>query len=143
MSEKSVSSNISLSLTPLVTGGVIIAVALIAFFIYKWIKNSDSNKWLKNQSKLISKGNLTYDITDYQNYANKLYTAMKGPGTDEATIYLVFNQMSNVDDIRQLVNAFGLQGDKTLQQWLLSDLSKSELARLNNILKAKSINYTF
>lgn len=143
MSEKSVSSNISLSLTPIVTGGVIIAVALVAFIIYKWIKNSDSNKWLRNQSKLISKGNLSYELTDYQNFANKLYNAMKGLGTDEDTIFMVFNQMGNIDDIRQLVNSFGLQGDKTLQQWLLSELSKSDLARVNNILKAKSINYSF
>ena len=55
MSEKSVSSNISLSLTPLVTGGVILAVVIVGVLIYKWVKNSDSNRFLKNQRSLWTK----------------------------------------------------------------------------------------
>lgn len=143
MKEKSVSSNISLSLTPIVTGGVIIAVAIVAYLIYKWIKNSDENAWLRKQSRLIDKDELSYPTTDYQNYANRLYVAMKGLGTDENAIYAVFNAMDNVSDVRQLVAAFGLQKDKTLSQWLLSELSAKDLQKVNSILKAKGINYTF
>ena len=143
MKDKSVSSNISLSLTPIVTGGVIIAVALVAYLVYKWIKNSDSNTWLRKQRKLIDKDDLSYPETDYQNYANRLYAAMKGPGTDEDTIFAVFNAMKSESDIRQLVGVFGLQKDKTLSQWLLSELSTKDLQKVNNILKVKGINYTF
>ena len=122
---------------------IIIAVALVAYLVYKWIKNSDSNTWLRKQRKLIDKDDLSYPETDYQNYANRLYAAMKGPGTDEDTIFAVFNAMKSESDIRQLVGVFGLQKDKTLSQWLLSELSTKDLQKVNNILKVKGINYTF
>lgn len=141
--QKSTSSNITLSLTPLVTGGVILIVLVVGYLIYKLIKNSDANQYLKKQSKEINKGDLTYSVTDYTNYANRLLAAMKGPGTDEETIFAVFNAMNTESDIRQLVAAFGLQKDETLQQWLLGDLSKSDMQKLNNLLKTKGINYTF
>ena len=91
----------------------------------------------------MDKANLTYPATDYTNFANRLLNAMSGWGTDEDEIFSVFNQMYTTSDIRQLVAAFGLQKDKTLQQWLLSELSSKDMNRINAILKAKSINYTF
>ena len=134
---------VSVNLTPIVTGGVVVAVALALYLLYRWNKNRDANKYLKTTNKEIIKSQLSFQDTDYSNMANALLGAMKGLGTDEDTIYSVFNRMETESDVRKLVASFGLQNGKTLQQWLLSELSKTEQAKLNALLETKGINYTF
>lgn len=48
-------------------------------------------------------------ITDAvaNNYANQLYNAMDGTGTDEDTIYAVLQKLQKKDDFRKVYNAFG------------------------------------
>lgn len=75
--------------------------------------------------------------------ANKLYTAMKGVGTDEDTIFSVFGQMRNTADVLKLVAVFGTKDGETLEQWIRGDLSSWEINKLNRLLDNKGIAYSF
>ena len=74
--------------------------------------------------------------------ANKLYTAMKGVGTDEDTIFSVFGQMRNTADVLKLA-VFGTKDGETLEQWIRGDLSSWEINKLNRLLDNKGIAYSF
>lgn len=83
----------------------------------------------------------------YYQYANQLYNAFRphmfGWGTDESAVYNVFNNMNNTADVLKLVQAFGVKDGKTLESWIRSELSTSELRKLNYILSSRGIQYTF
>lgn len=118
--------------------GVIIAFAVVLLFL-----------WLRKKLKRdvtstieVNEANLTLPKTNYTLYANQLYTAMNGAGTDEKTIYRVLGQLQSADDWYQLVKAFGtkkasswLSGfEGTLYDWLSDELSAKEMKRVNEIL---------
>lgn len=75
--------------------------------------------------------------------ANKLYTAMKGVGTDEDTIFAVFGQLRNTADVLKLVAVFGTKDGETLEQWIRGDMSSWEINKLNRLLTNKGISYSF
>ena len=66
-------------------------------------------------------------------------------GTDEDAIYDTFKDMNNIDDILQLQIAFSdvEKEEKTLSQWLNTELSSSEKKQLNAIIAERSIEYSF
>ena len=63
--------------------------------------------------------------------------------------------MKTRDDVLSLVDAFGQRKSQeawfgmaggqmlTLPQWISEDMSASEIAKINNILSGKNINYRF
>ena len=72
------------------------------------------------------------------NYANQLYNAMDGTGTDENTIYVILEKLQKKDDFRKVYNAFGrrsyfFEGSPTLlgSSWLMgyNDLDLIEWLR--------------
>lgn len=85
--------------------------------------------------------------SSYYMYANQLYNAFRpymfGWGTDEDAIFNVFNQMNNTADVLQLIKTFGTKDGKTLDVWIRSELSHSEIRKLNSILSGKGISYAF
>lgn len=86
----------------------------------------------------------SYTNQQYNSYAERLYYAMKGFGTDEDEIASVFSDMQNDLDVIALVNAFGVRDGYTLQAWLRDDLSSSDINRyVNDILRMKGITKTF
>ena len=101
-------------------------------------KNRDLNK-------RIDKSNLSYGESQYKVYAQKLLDAMDCWGTDEDAIYDTFKDMNNIDDILQLQIAFSdvEKEEKTLSQWLNTELSSSEKKQLNAIIAERSIEYSF
>lgn len=144
MSDKKV--NVNLNATPLVFAagalGVVIVVVIIVSIV-KAIRRSKDNAYFRDNKKAIQKSELTYNEADYTNFANKLYAAMKGVGTDEDAIFSVFQLMQTESDVRQLINTFGTKKGETLQEWLLSDLSMADISKLNGILAYNGINYRF
>ena len=92
-------------------------------------------------SKEVNTVNLRISETTAKQLAEKLYTAMKGWGTDEKAIYEVFNQVSTRDDVLYIFAQFGLKDGKNLTQWLTSELNAKERAQVNAILTSKGINY--
>lgn len=98
---------------------------------------------IKEARKGIDESSMSYPNAQYKIFADRLYIAMKGFGTDEQKIYDVFNRMKTYSDVQALVVAFGVRDGETLSEWLNGDLSASEMAHLNAILASKSINFKF
>ena len=88
-------------------------------------------------------------------YANKLFTAMDGYGTDEEAIYEVFRRIKSDCDYVALNAAYGNGREISSGSWslesdfkgnltaaLASELSSDERKRVNAILKSNKVNYT-
>ena len=91
----------------------------------------------------IAKEAVTLTPADAELYAQRLYTAMKGMGTDEDAIYSVFLNLKTKGDVLYLIQVFGVKDHETLVQWITSELNSKERAKLNSILANKNIDYTF
>ena len=128
---------------------VIVVVAIVSIWLL-WTfgkKLRDiiaSKKNAKTLDKSIDVKELTYDDAQYKSFAETLYNAMKGAGTDEKKIQEVFNQMQTRSDVLKLSSVFGVKDGETLDEWLDGDLSSSEKDEyVNKVLEAKAINYVF
>lgn len=124
---------------------VIVIVAVVAIrYAYTGIRDFVRNKNLnKDLNGSINYNNLSYTTDQYGVFAKKLYKAMDGLGTDTDSIYSTFKQMKNRDDVLFLVKTFGVRDGETLSEWLYGDLSNSDIEKLNSILTALDIQYTF
>lgn len=127
---------------------LVLVIAIVIVFKYKDIKNLILDK-AANQ-KLIDEANTTIKVEDisitqdqFHTYAQKLYKAMKGAGTDEKAIYEVFEAMNSRSDVQQLIKTFGVKDGENLAEWLYDDLSAGDIEHINAILATKSINYQF
>lgn len=87
----------------------------------------------------------TYLDSQYNSYADALYTAMNGMGTNFDAIMRVFGAMKNDLDVAKLISAFGTKEDYNLTEWLADDLSDwlGEPDKLNKLLASKGITYRF
>lgn len=127
---------------------LVLVIAIVIVFKYKDIKNLIMDK-TANQ-KLVDEANTTIKVEDisitqdqFHTYAQKLYKAMKGAGTDEKAIYEVFEAMNSRSDVQQLIKTFGVKDGENLAEWLYDDLSAGDIEHINAILATKSINYQF
>ena len=100
-------------------------------------------------TKGISKSELTYEENQYGLWADRIYDITSGIWNDEETLYAIFAKMRNNSDLMQLIKTFGSRGgfihggSFTLQEWLWSDLTKVEVAKVNDILQRNNITYQF
>lgn len=113
-------------------------------------QKKQANETVRESAKNLDKKKLKYRNDAYNNYANVLYGSMKGSGTDEATIKRIFSYMTNTDDVRALIVAFGIRDDMNLNQWVRAELEVQPfywndytLKTLNESLKNKKIAITF
>lgn len=150
-------------LKPIVTVGVLGLAGFITYELIKGKKNREAKKkekgeikqWEKEQGK-----NLTFPKSQYQNFADKIKQAFdpygfSGYGTDETSIYRVFNQLKTNDDFLELQKAFGVRkyidysdtifGDELNLNMVESILKEDEggemQAYINSQLKKKGIKY--
>lgn len=127
-------------------GIFLLIVFVIVYFLGRSIGKKQQGSQLLDE---IKNDNLTYQKSQYIVFADKLYSAMIGFGTDEDSIYSVFRKMNTDDDVKQLIVAFGSKrieftiGGSTLAEWLVTELSESEMTELNNILSQRNINFSF
>ena len=123
----------------------VLAVAIIRHYASGLISQIRERVKNKELDKRIDKSNLSYGESQYKVYAQKLLDAMDCWGTDEDAIYDTFKDMNNIDDILQLQIAFSdvEKEEKTLSQWLNTELSSSEKKQLNAIIAERSIEYSF
>src|SRR5690606_4840034 len=128
----------------------IIVVSVIAWFLFRTVRGyiqraGQVSEGLGEQAVLIQQGqSKTYTNAQYNGYADDLYIAMDGMGTDEDTIGTVFQKMQNDLDVIALNNAFGVRDGYDLKTWLRGDLSPSDMNKyVNNILRQKGITKTF
>jgi len=157
----------------LAVGGLII-VGFASYTIYKnAIKKRDlqqarklSEDASKEVAELGKKGIMpSYGQSQYESYVLKLVLAMDGCGTDEQSVYNVFEAMKNKADVLKLISTFGVRFYQpcaatspisyakwlydnqsfggALSTWLSYDLTNSEIGNVNNILSKKSIDFKF
>lgn len=171
-------NNLTKGMSPTTKGitgiALVVAGAGAGFLIYNAIKKRADEKRASQAAQqasgetaaLISQGiQPSYSDSQYSNFVHILTEAMNGCGTDEDSIYAIFDHMANEVDIRKLITAFGVQyyqpcaasqplsylrwqwddqaygGD--LATWLGYDLSTDEISHINSILSSKGINYRF
>ena len=127
---------------------VVALIGLITFVVLKLtgvINKAEKEKAEKEATeqflKEVTITNLRISETTAKQLAEKLYTAMKGWGTDEKAIYEVFSQVSTRDDVLYIFAQFGLKDGRNLTQWLTSELNAKERTKVNAILTEKNINY--
>ena len=144
----------------------VIAVAVVggsSYLLYKLIqkaKQSQSpegkeSKEIENEIKTDT-SKQSYPLSQYSQMAQKIEGAGHDIGTDEASIYAVFRKIKTNKDFLLLKKAFGtrpytgdilpyfvLRNDLDLQGWLTSELSSSELTKVNTILRNNGVTYDF
>jgi len=135
---------------PLPTAGVVL-LGLFLISRPKKASNKDTSN-IVDEELQSSTYNLTYPLSNYNNFADQLQSAMFDAGTDEDTIYNVFRKLKNPKDLLQLIKAFGIrtyywfgwpQGNYNLAQWIQEELKQGEKDKINDILRANNINYFF
>ncbi len=128
---------------------ILVLVIVMYFVIRKVVKTIKGDAYLNDVSGEIKPGELSYPLNQYIGWADQLYDAMVEVGTNDSKVIAIIQKCNNLSDVLQLIKAFGTRdyyffwGASTLPQWFSEELSTSELAALNAILKQKSINYTF
>lgn len=127
---------------------VVLVIVIVVVIKFKDIKNLIIDK--EANQKLVDEANTTIIVEDisitqdqFHTYAEKLYKAMKGMGTDENAIYEVFKAMNSRSDVQQLIKTFGVKDGESLSEWLYDDLDSGDIEHINAILASKSINYKF
>lgn len=157
----------------LAVGGLLI-VGFTAYTIYK---NAQKKKGLQQANKLsqdatkevieLSKQGVvpSYGQSQYESFVLKLVLAMDGCGTDEESVYRVFEAMKNKADVLSLIKTFGVRFYQPcaasspisytkwlydnesfgggLSTWLSYDLTGSEIQKINAILSKKTIDFKF
>jgi hypothetical protein len=107
----------------------------------------------------------TKTASQFEVFSAKINEAVNDCGTDEQAIYTVFNSLNNRADLLSLISAFGIRYYRpcaatdpiSYTRWMFNnnsfggdlstllayDLDSSEIAKINNILKSKNIDFTF
>jgi hypothetical protein len=76
----------------------------------------------------------SYTNAQYKAYADSLFTAMDGIGTDNDVVKSTFQRMNHDLDIMLLVEAFGVRENENLASWLTDD---GATTYVNKILETK------
>lgn len=133
---------------------LLLAVFAGVFILLGKKKTSSIVSSLTGQKKLDmpidqDKFTMTNDELDF--IGQKLFTAMDRVGTDEQTIFEVFEEL-NTDEINYLFDQFGtvkyglgarsaiFGQPRNLGGWLKKELTKKEYEKLRNLLKGKGVN---
>lgn len=123
---------------------LVIVVIVFLCVNYQKIKNWIAEKRYENEiSSDINTSNISFSAAQMRQYADRLYTAMKGLGTDEDTIYDVFANFHTDDEVLQLIRLYGTRSNMTLPQWIVDELTTKERKKLNTILTNNGVSYQF
>lgn len=77
----------------------------------------------------------TYSNITYVQWADQIYHAVEGMGTDEDSVFQVFYQLRNKVDWVMLKKAFGVRDEMTLNAWIRNDFNVAQINKLNNELR--------
>lgn len=149
-------------------------VAFLGYLLYRSIKRNQDEKEANKAAELaqgelqqLAQQGITPTLSDLEleSMSQAIVVAIDGCGTDEDTIFSVFDRLRNEADIRRFIIVFGvrytqpcaasapisyavwLANDKAfggpLNVFLRYDLSDSDIAHINSILRSKGIVYQF
>lgn len=141
-----------------IIGGIIVLIVL--GIVLKRLFNSLAEKvdlvTTTTQGKtevesLIAGGMLpTYSDTEYESFADMLFIAFDGNGTDDSAVEDVFSKMENKVDVLKLILAYGT---KVLESWGMDEDPKNlpmtmvsegvDIEEINSLFMLKGVDYTF
>jgi hypothetical protein len=129
----------------LIIKSLLVILALIfGIVIYKKIlAKVKGTRVIKDLDQDIVTNNLSYPLSYYGIWAEDVYNAVEGMGTNEQAVFDIFKKLKNKDDVLQLITAFGIKDGETLSQWIIGDLGDDDKATLNRLLSDKNIDYQF
>jgi hypothetical protein len=114
---------------PLLTIG---ATAILGFVGYRLIKKATAGKGYKAIVPPIppvptGKGNnYTYISQQYSDFADALYDAMSGVGTDEGQIKNIMSKMKTRDDVLALIDHWGKRAVRTPYGWMSDPMTLAQ-----------------
>jgi hypothetical protein len=82
----------------------------------------------------------SYGAQQYLNFAESLFTAMDGVGTNEASIKRVMEQMKTYDDVLALIQAYGKRKWSKWELWDINPKPMTLAEALESELSASEIN---
>ena len=141
-----------------IRGGIYLVTAVgIGYLGYQWYKKykiDQKAQEIKDQMSAYEKAGVrqTYPDSKYKALHDTIYDAVESFSnalhTDINSIYGVFQQLKNDVDflmLQQYTYTVGWVWKQTytLDEYLKEKLDESQIAQINNILKAKRINYAF
>lgn len=87
---------------------------------------------------------VSYSDSQFNSFADILYTAMNGVGTDEEGVAGIMYKMKNDADVLKLIQIFGQKDGYTLAEWIASEFSQEDKSfYINGILAKKGISFRF
>ncbi len=114
-----------------ITLAIIASIYGVYFVIRKLMKESeegeaeDKAKALgdlkSDEPPVVSGGIATFTDNQYKIFANRLFIAMDGFGTDETEMRSVISEMRTARDMWKLDNAFGIRGGESLGSWIANE----------------------
>ncbi len=134
--------------TGLKVGGTVLTLSLGYLLVRKMLKGKKNPDGTSSsiapslENTKVERSNLTISVSDATLFANTLYGAMMDFGTDEETIYSVFNRISSKDDMLLVIKTFGMKQyliggratflgqNMNLIGWLRAELSSKEIGKI-------------
>ena len=144
----------------LISAGALLLLVVIVW-LWKKFKKDPAEEGHETIVQSIEKDNLTYELPQYEAWANSLevYFQDKGlfsaglAGVNESGIYAIMENMKTNDDVKQLIKAFDKRHmrkefslyseDYTLEQAMAHFLSTNELKKVNDILESNNVTFKF
>lgn len=133
--------------------GIFALVAFIVayFFGTRTGKGSAASETDRQLKKDITSNQLTYDLSQYDSWADSMHQALQRLFHDESDlIETIIRKMRTKSDVLQLVRSFGKRpawsygvGTGSLSRWLTVRTTKDELRDFNEILAQNYIDFQF
>ena len=114
----------------LILGGSIFATIVLIRNSRKlilWIKTQKENQTYSSDADILGKLlKPTYLDSQYIVFANGLYAAMNGWGTDEVAVGKIMYRMKNDLDVNKLIQAYGKKEGDDLSMWITNEFDSEE-----------------
>lgn len=130
-----------------------------AYFIWRFFgKGKSAEQTAAIQSAVVQLESQTgirasYHEAQYIEFGDTLYSAMFSSGTNEVAIFSIMQRMNNDIDVLKTIEAFGERRPDFTEAWALTkwnlrtyineDMSKDDVARINQMFASKGITYRF
>lgn len=114
------------------------AIGLCGFVIYKIYKSAKQNSAIYTESTAGS----TLSDTNISALAQKISSSWGFLNDDEDAIYNAFRALGNRQDLIKLMRAYSYKNENLVTS-INRRMSNKEIAKINNILKSKGINFSF
>ena len=105
------------------------------------------SKTTAQENEVLAKVKPSITLSQAKQYADEIEGAISGLGTDEQTIYRIFQNIKGDSDYILISQHFGKRGlpmmKEGMAEYIRSGLTTKELKWLNDILKKRGITYRF